>query len=68
MPTYLNGNATGMMIEACAGLLDTENAEDCICRETEEETGYSIREVKKVFDVSGSPKRSVSLRANTPKT
>lgn len=55
MPTYLNGNATGMMIEACAGLLDTENAEDCIRRETEEETGYSIREVKKVFEVYMSP-------------
>ena len=37
IPTYLNGNQTGMMIEACAGLLDTENAEECIKRETEEE-------------------------------
>ena len=55
MPTYLNGNETGMMIEACAGLLDTEDAEECIRRETEEETGYSIREVKKVFEVYMSP-------------
>ena len=33
---------TGMLIEACAGLLDKDNAEDCIKRETEEETGYRI--------------------------
>lgn len=55
IPTYLNGNETGMMIETCAGLLDTDNAEDCIRRETEEETGYQISEVKKVFEVYMSP-------------
>jgi GDP-mannose pyrophosphatase NudK len=55
MPTYLNGNETGMMIEACAGLLDTENAEECIRRETEEETGYSVREVRRIFEVYMSP-------------
>ena len=55
IPTYLNGNETGMMIEACAGLLDTENAEDCIKRETEEETGYQINEVRKIFEVYMSP-------------
>lgn len=55
MPTYLNGNETGMLIEACAGLLDTDNPEDCIRRETEEETGYQISEVKKVFEAYMSP-------------
>lgn len=55
VPTYLNGNETGMMIEACAGLLDTENPEDCIRRETEEETGYAIKEVRKIFEVYMSP-------------
>lgn len=55
MPTYLNGNQDGMMIEACAGLLDKDNAEECIIRETEEETGYKISEVKKVFEVYMSP-------------
>lgn len=55
IPTYLNGNESGMMIEACAGLLDTENAEDCIKRETEEETGYQIHDVKKIFEVYMSP-------------
>src|SRR5690348_16561793 len=35
LPTYVNGNADGLMIEACAGLLDQDNPEDCIRRETE---------------------------------
>ena len=55
MPTYLNGNETGMMIEVCAGLLDADNPEDCIRKETEEETGYRITDVEKVFEVYMSP-------------
>ena len=55
MPTYLNGNASGMMIEACAGLLDADNAEDCIRKETQEETGYEISEVTKIFEAYMSP-------------
>jgi GDP-mannose pyrophosphatase NudK len=55
MPTYVNGNSTGMLIETCAGLLDKDNAEDCIRRETEEETGYRITDVKKVFEAYMSP-------------
>jgi GDP-mannose pyrophosphatase NudK len=55
MPTYLNGNETGMMIEVCAGLLDADNPEDCIRKETQEETGYLITDVEKVFEVYMSP-------------
>lgn len=55
LPTFLNGNESGMLIETCAGLLDKDNAEDCIRRETEEETGYKISEVKKVFEAYMSP-------------
>ncbi|MBN9338268.1 MAG: GDP-mannose pyrophosphatase NudK [Chryseobacterium sp.] len=55
LPTYINGNEDGMMIEACAGLLDKDNPEDCIKRETEEELGYEISDVKKVFEVYMSP-------------
>lgn len=55
LPTYINGNVTGMLIEACAGLLDDDNPEDCIKRETEEETGYKISKVEKVFEAYMSP-------------
>ena len=55
MPTYINGNETGMMIEACAGLLDEHDAEECIRRETEEETGYKIKEVRKILEAYMSP-------------
>jgi len=55
LPTYINGNETGMLIEACAGLLDKDNPDDCIRRETEEETGYKISHVKKVFEAYMSP-------------
>jgi len=55
MPTYVNGNETGMMIEACAGLLDKDNPEDCIKKEAEEETGYKISEVRKIFEAYMSP-------------
>lgn len=55
LPTFINGNADGMLIEACAGLLDADNPEDCIKRETEEETGYKINDVKKVFEAYMSP-------------
>ncbi|MDN3580378.1 GDP-mannose pyrophosphatase NudK [Mucilaginibacter flavus] len=55
IPTYINGNADGMLIECCAGLLDKDNAEDCIRRETEEETGYQISNLQKVFEAYMSP-------------
>ncbi|MFT3679506.1 MAG: GDP-mannose pyrophosphatase NudK [Ferruginibacter sp.] len=55
MPTFINGNESGMLIEACAGLLDKDNPEDCIRRETEEETGYKISQVEKVFEAYMSP-------------
>lgn len=55
MPTFVNGNPTGMMIEACAGILDKEQPEDGIRRETEEETGYKITDVRKVFEAYMSP-------------
>jgi len=55
LPTYINGNPDGMLIECCAGLLDKNNPEDCIRKETEEETGYKITDVKKVFEAYMSP-------------
>ncbi len=55
IPTYINGNESGMLIEACAGLLDQDSPHDCIRRETEEETGYQIKEAKKIFEAYMSP-------------
>ncbi|QLG44028.1 GDP-mannose pyrophosphatase NudK [Costertonia aggregata] len=55
MPTFVNGNDDGMMIEVCAGLLDGDNPEDCIKKEVEEETGYKVDHVKKVFESYMSP-------------
>lgn len=55
LPTFINGNPTGMLIEACAGLLDKDNPEDCIKKETEEETGYKINDVQKILEVYMSP-------------
>lgn len=55
LPTFINGNPDGLLIEACAGLLDKDNAEDCIKKETEEETGYQISKVKKIFEAYMSP-------------
>lgn len=55
MPTYMSGNPTGMIIESCAGLLEEEDAEECIRRETEEETGYEVKDVKKIFRAYMSP-------------
>lgn len=55
MPTYVNGNDSGMLIEACAGLLDENNPEECILREAEEETGYKVRNVTKIFEAYMSP-------------
>ena len=44
-----------MMIEVCAGLLDQDHPEQCIIRETEEETGYRISKVQKVMETYMSP-------------
>jgi len=55
LPTFINGNDTGYLIECCAGLLDQDNAEDCIRREAEEETGFRIDQVEKVYEAYMSP-------------
>jgi len=55
MPTFINGNKSGYMIECCAGLLDKDNPEDCIRKETEEETGFRIEKINKVFEAYMSP-------------
>lgn len=55
MPSFLNGNKTGMMIEVCAGLLDKNDPITCIKNEAEEETGYQVLNPKKVFEIYSTP-------------
>lgn len=55
LPTFVNGNPSGMLIEACAGLLDDEHPDVAIVRETEEETGYRLAAVQKVLEAYMSP-------------
>ena len=52
LPSYLNQNPSGMMIEACAGLVEEgEDPEVGMIREIEEETGYKIENVEKLFEL-----------------
>lgn len=55
MPSFLNGNTSGMMIEVCAGLLDEHDPVTCIKKEAEEETGYKIGNPVQVFEIYSSP-------------
>ncbi|MBT8317677.1 MAG: NUDIX domain-containing protein [Lutibacter sp.] len=55
MPSYLNGNTNGMMIEVCAGLLDADDPLTCIKKEAEEETGYKINKPVKLFEIYSTP-------------
>lgn len=56
IPSYVNGNESGMLLEACAGTIDDgESPEECVVREIEEETGYQVQEVKKIYEAYLSP-------------
>jgi len=55
IPTFLNGNESGMLIETCAGKLDKDSPETAIKREIEEETGYKVTTVQKVMEAYSSP-------------
>jgi nudix-type nucleoside diphosphatase (YffH/AdpP family) len=53
-PTYREGH-DGFLLEAAAGLLEQASAEQRIRAEVEEETGYRVGEVRKVFEAFMSP-------------
>ena len=53
-PAFVNG-CMELLIEVPAGLLDDAAPEDRIRWETEEETGYRVRDVRKVFEAFMSP-------------
>ncbi len=44
-----------LLIEAPAGMLDQDNPEECIRRETEEETGFRIKEVRRICEAFSTP-------------
>lgn len=54
-PAFVNGLADGMLLEACAGLLDCDDPEEAIRREVEEETGFRIGTPRKLFELYMSP-------------
>src|SRR6202789_2438795 len=53
-PAYVNG-CDDLLIEAAAGLLDNETPEIRIRAEVEEETGYRLGAVRKIFEAFMSP-------------
>ena len=55
LPTYLNGNSSGMLTETRAGLLDKLSPEACIRKELMEETGYAIDDVQRIMSAYMSP-------------
>ena len=54
-PAYVNGCRDGLLIEACAGLLDGQDPRTCIRREVQEETGFRVRAPRKIFEAYMSP-------------
>jgi nudix-type nucleoside diphosphatase (YffH/AdpP family) len=54
LPTYVNGY-DDLLIEAAAGLLDDALPDDRIRAEAEEEIGYRLHHVRKVFEAFMSP-------------
>lgn len=54
-PAFMNGLESGLLIEAAAGLLDEASPEERIRLEAEEETGYRVQALQKVFEAYMSP-------------
>jgi len=53
-PAYVNGH-DDLLIEAPAGLLDSQSPEECIRAEAEQEAGYRVREARQVMHAFMSP-------------
>ncbi|MCS3840354.1 nudix-type nucleoside diphosphatase (YffH/AdpP family) [Pseudomonas sp. JAI111] len=54
LPVFVNGH-DGLLIEVAAGLLEGADPEERIRAEAEEETGYRVHHVQKVFESYMSP-------------
>jgi nudix-type nucleoside diphosphatase (YffH/AdpP family) len=53
-PAYATGHKEPL-VEACAGLLDEDDPETCIKREAEEELGYRLSDVRRLYAPYMSP-------------
>jgi nudix-type nucleoside diphosphatase (YffH/AdpP family) len=50
----LNGG-NGLLLEACAGLLDGDDPETCALREAEEELGYRVHGLRRIANAYAAP-------------
>jgi len=55
LPVLLNGHADGFILECCAGMLDSLHPEQAIIKEIEEETGYNVSKVTKIYEAFATP-------------
>jgi GDP-mannose pyrophosphatase NudK len=55
LPVLLSGHPDGFIIECCAGMLDDLDPEQAIIKEIEEETGFRIQDVVKIFEAYATP-------------
>ena len=55
LPVLLHGHTDGFIIECCAGMLDELNPEQAIIKEIEEETGYKVSDVTKIYEAFATP-------------
>ena len=56
LPTFLNGNDSGYLVEACAGIIEEgETPEQTVYREAAEETGFRIHGLEKIGGAYSSP-------------
>jgi nudix-type nucleoside diphosphatase (YffH/AdpP family) len=53
-PAFVNGHS-GLLIEAAAGLLDEASPEERIRAEVQEETGFRVSNVQRIFEAFMSP-------------
>jgi nudix-type nucleoside diphosphatase (YffH/AdpP family) len=55
LPVLLHGHVDGFILECCAGMLDLLEPEQAILKEIEEETGYQLKRVQKIFEAFATP-------------
>jgi GDP-mannose pyrophosphatase NudK len=55
LPTFLNGNSSGELLEVCAGLVEeNESPENTLKREILEETGFKVDALEKIYEAYSS--------------